>query len=255
MNGETNDGGDEIDFAGGDAQLRGVLFRTATPARAAVVLLPDVHGVAPLYREIGSRLARDGLTTLLLDLYSREGAPRLADFAAVQAWIAALPDRRVMRDVAAAVDHLRRDPDLAIERVGIMGFCLGGQYAMMAACRIDALDACVAFYGMLRHGTPGPEKISPPIETAGAFRCPLLGLFGGDDPLIPPSDVAAFRNGLAGSGVPFELRVFEGAGHAFANDRRPDAYRPAAATEALAAASSFLRRMLDAGIRQDKNLK
>ena len=249
MHGETNDGGSDIEFSGSDSRLHGVLFRSAAPTAAAIVLLPDVHGVSPLYREIAARLARSGLTTLVLDLCSREGTPKLVDFAAVQAWIAALPDRRVMRDVAAAVQHLRNDHALGIERIGVLGFCLGGQYAMMAACRIRDLDACVAFYGMLRHGTPGPEKIPPPIETAKDLRCPLLALFGDADPLIPAHDVDELRALLTRSGVPFEIRVFAGAGHAFVNDRRPEAYRPEAAAEALAAATAFLRRTLGADLR------
>lgn len=247
MNAETNVRGDEIELEGDDARLRGVLFRAAAPSRAGIVLIPDVHGVSDLYREIGARFATSGVTTLVLDLYSREGAPRLTDFSAVQAWIAALPDRRVMRDVAAAVQHLRHDPALALERVGVLGFCLGGQYAIMAACRMSELDACVAFYGMLRHGTPGPEKLPPPLDTADDIRCPLLGLFGDADPLIPASDLDELRAKLTRSGHPFELRVFAGAGHAFVNDRRPDAYRPEAAAEALALATDFLRRTLRAG--------
>jgi len=229
----------EVHFAGSDTQLRGILFGD-DPRAAAVVLIPDVHGVSPLYCEIGARFATAGLRTLLLDLYVREGTPRLEGMAAIQGWIADLPDARVLDDVACAVDYLRSPAGGAADAVGIAGFCLGGQYALMAASRLDELDACVAFYGMLRHARETEHKLPSPVETAAALRCPVLGLFGADDPLIPAADIAAFRAGAARSSQDVQLHMFRGAGHAFVNDRRPDAYRP----DALRAAIAFLRSKL-----------
>jgi carboxymethylenebutenolidase len=236
--------GSAVTFASSDATIRGVLFAAGDRVAPALVLIPDVHGVAPLYREIAAKLASAGFHTLVLDLYSREGAPKLADFAAVQSWLEQLPDARVLADVDAAIDFLARRDDVSGTAIGIVGFCVGGQYALMAACRNAALAACVAFYGMLRHGRPGDRKLPAPLETAAALHCPLLGLFGADDALIPPEDLGAFRAALAAGGKDFDLRVFAGAGHAFMNDRRPEAYRPDVATEAFALAVEFLHRQL-----------
>lgn len=245
MHGKTKHEGTEVTFAGSDMGLRGISFGDEVSG-SAVVLLPDVHGISPLYCEIAARFAAAGLRTLLLDLYVREGAPRLTDMAAVQSWIANLPDARVLDDVAQAIAYLRSEAGGSATTVGIAGFCLGGQYALMAASRLDGLDACVAFYGMLRHGVVTERKLPPPAETAADLRCPVLGLFGADDALIPSSDREAFRSGAARSGLAVDLRVFPGAGHAFVNDRRPDAYRPEAAAEALRAAIGFLRERLAA---------
>lgn len=247
MIGEASGTGIEVEFASRDAAIRGVYFEHDAPNGTkgpAIVLIPDVHGVSPLYREIGAKLAAAGFHTLVLDFYSREGAPRLADFEAVQAWIAALPDARVLADVDTAVRHLAARDDVRAEAICVLGFCLGGQYAIMAACRSDRLAAAVAFYGMLRHGRPGPAKLPPPLETAAAIRCPLLGLFGADDPLIPAADVDALRADLERSGRSFALHTFPGAGHAFMNDRRPEAYRPEAARRAMDLALAFLRDKL-----------
>ena len=245
MHEEAKDAGRDVEFAGSDVRLRGILFDTEQ-SRSAVVLVPDVHGVSPLYCEIAARFAAAGLRTLLLDLYVREGPPRLTEMTAVQSWIAALPDARVLDDIARAIAHLRSPAGGLANAVGIVGFCLGGQYALMAAARLDGLDAGVAFYGMLRHARATDRKLPPPVDTAAELRCPVLGLFGANDPLIPSADLVAFRDGAARSGQDVELRVFPGAGHAFVNDRRPDAYRPQAAAEALAAAISFLRLKLAA---------
>lgn len=245
MHGKTKLEGAEVAFAGSDVGLRGLSFGDDASG-SAVVLLPDVHGISPLYCEIAARFAAAGLRTLLLDLYVREGTPRLTDMAAVQSWIANLPDARVLDDVAHAIAYLRSDAGGDATSVGIAGFCLGGQYALMSSSRLDGLDACVAFYGMLRHGVVNERKLPPPAETAADLRCPILGLFGADDGLIPSADREAFRTGAARSGQAVDLRVFPGAGHAFVNDRRPDAYRPEAAAEALRAAIDFLREKLAA---------
>lgn len=245
MQWETKPEGAEVTFAGSDVDLRGVSFGDDASG-SAVVLLPDVHGVSPLYCEIAARFAASRLRTLLLDPYVREGAPRLADMAAVQSWIANLPDARVLDDVGHAIAYLRSGAGGAAQKIGVTGFCLGGQYALMAGSRQDGIDACVAFYGMLRHATLTDRKLPPPAETASDLRCPVLGLFGAEDPLIPPADLEAFRSGARASGQSVQLRLLPGAGHAFVNDRRPDAYRPDAAREALLAAIAFLQDQLAA---------
>jgi len=244
MHEQTIGDGVAVEFSSGAVRIRGEIHSPAATVAPALVLVPDVHGISPLYREIATKLAQAGFRTLILDIYSREGAPRLGDMASVQQWLADLPDARVLADVEAAVRYLEQRADVAAGKIGIVGFCVGGQYALMAACRTVGLAACVSFYGMLRHGRPSDHKLPPPLETAGTLLCPLLGLFGADDPLIPAEDVREFEASLSRNGKPFELRVFAGAGHAFMNDRRPDAYRAEAAAEALAMAIDFLHRSL-----------
>lgn len=247
MTGDASGGtGMEVEFVSGEDTVRGSYFvhdagSGSGTKRPGLVLIPDVHGVSPLYHAIGATLAAAGFHTLVLDVYSREGAPRLPDFEAVQRWLAALPDARVLADVDAAARHLSTRAEVRGDAIGVVGFCVGGQYAIMAACRSDRLSAAVAFYGMLRHGRPGPAKLPPPLETAATIRCPLLGLFGGDDPLIPATDVEALRADLERSGRPFALHTFPGAGHAFMNDRRPESYRPDVARRAMDLAVAFLR--------------
>jgi len=244
MHETTIDAGLEIEIPVAAVRIRGVLYAHTAERAPALVLLPDVHGISALYRELAARLATSGFHTLLLDIYSREGAPQLSDTPAVQKWIEELPDARVLGDVEAAIRYLEERRDVLAGAIGIVGFCLGGQYAVMSACRPTGLAACVAFYGMLRHGRRTERKLPPPLETADELRCPLLGLFGADDPLIPAADVSELRSRLTRSGKSFELHVFQGAGHAFMNDRRPAAYRAQAAAEAFDLATDFLRRSL-----------
>src|ERR1700739_5008077 len=97
----------EISYAAGDDRIGGHLANPPAGAIApALVLVPDVHGLSDLYREIAGRFAARGFATLAVDLYSREGAPPLHSPAEAMAWIAALPDRRILGDLQAAVDFL-----------------------------------------------------------------------------------------------------------------------------------------------------
>lgn len=210
----------------------------------AILIIPDVHGLSDHYRDIARRFAAEGFFTLALDLYSREGAPKLADFNAVQEWIRNLDDRRVLADISAAVAFLRSRVEVRKISVGIVGFCLGGQYALMAACGAADVAACVSFYGMLRYSEYNERKPKSPLDMAAQLSCPYLGLFGAEDPLIPRADVRELETVLRDGGKRVQIKSYAGAGHAFFNDRRADAYRPDAAADAWSRAIVFFRESL-----------
>jgi carboxymethylenebutenolidase len=217
--------------------------RSAAPL-PGIVVIPDVFGITDLYRDIARRFASEGFFALAVDIYSREGRPDLPDMDAVFACIRALPDPRVLADLGAAVQYLASRPDIRADRVGITGYCLGGQYALMAACSVPGIAACVSWYGMLRYAEHNERKPVSPLELAPRLACPYLGLFGAEDALIPNADVEELRTILTRAGKPFTLHSYAGAGHAFFNDTRPDAYRPEAAADAWPRAVGFLRTHL-----------
>jgi carboxymethylenebutenolidase len=210
----------------------------------AIVLIPDVRGLYEHYRDVARRFAEEGFYTLAVDLYSREGAPNLPDMESVFRWIAALPDRRVLGDLRAAVEYLSGRDDIRTDAIGVTGFCMGGQYALMAACTIPRLAACVSWYGMLRYAETNAVKPESPLMMAPRLGCPYLGLFGEEDGIIPLADVEALRAILERERKTFEIVTYAGAGHAFFNDTRADAYRPAAAADGWQRCLAFFRRHL-----------
>jgi len=214
--------------------------RTTRPL-PGLVLIPDVRGLSEHYRDVARRFATEGFFTLAVDLYSREGAPDLPDMAAVFRWMRALPDLRVLADLGAAVNYLAGRTEVRRDAIGITGFCMGGQYALMAACTGQPLAACVSWYGMLRYSETDDLKPASPLDLAPGLGCPYLGLFGADDAIIPLADVEALRSTLTRARKNFELHVYPGAGHAFFNDTRPDAYRPEVAATAWRRTLAFLR--------------
>ena len=233
----------ELSFTRDGDGLRGYAAWPAdgTPA-PAIVLIPDVRGVYEHFRDVTRRFADAGFFTFAIDLYSREGAPDLPDLNAVMGWMAALSDQRVLADVAGAVNFLASRPEVRADAIGITGFCMGGMYALMAAETVPRLAACVGWYGMLR--AVGEHKPDSPLSLAPRLGCPYLGLFGAEDALIPQADIENLRGILTRERKTFEIQVYAGAGHAFFNDARPDAFRAQVAADAWRRAVAFFRRHL-----------
>ena len=210
-----------------------------------VILIPDVGGLSELYLGFARRLADSGLAALALNIYSRGEQPDLSSLESIFKFLRELPDRQVLGDVQAALDHLGARPETRARPLAVMGFCVGGQYTILAACSCRGLSAAVAWYGMLRVQAIDERNPEHPLDALPRLGCPLLGLFGEEDAIVPPTDVAELRQRGAGLPHAVEAVVYPGAGHAFANSARPDAYRPAAADDAWRRTLAFLQRHCD----------
>jgi carboxymethylenebutenolidase len=211
-----------------------------------VLMVPDVWGLSDHYRGLARRLAGEGFAALAIDPYRKTGKPALSDVASALAWIRELSDPLLLETMQEALDRLAAHEAVAGRKVGITGFCMGGQYALLAACGCRGLSACVPFYGMLRYAEGLDRSLKPrsPLEALADLGCPVLGLYGAEDALIPVADVRELEERLAKSRKGGEVRLYAGAGHAFMNDTRPEMYRPAAAADAWPRAVAFLRREL-----------
>lgn len=214
--------------------------------RPGVVIVPDVWGVSDLYRRIAQRLAQEGFAVLVIDHYRYSGRAGLGDPASVMKFLRELPDAPLLRAIQEGIDALAASAAVADRRVGLVGFCMGGQYALLAACSCRGLAACAPFYGMLRYdaGVDAAKKPRQPLDAIPDLGCPVLGLYGAEDALIPVADVEELRRRLAQTKHASEVVLYPGAGHAFLNDTRPDAYRPAVAAEAWRRLVPFLRAQL-----------
>jgi dienelactone hydrolase len=205
--------------------------------RPAVVVLPAIAGVTPYIERVCERLAKQGFITLALDYFRGNGAPDLSAPPKIMAAVAALPDRQVMSDLQAAVVALSELDSVDTQRIGVVGFCIGGSYAVMAAAETDGIACSAGFYGLLRYANVSDEKPVAPLETTSGLRHPLLAHFGDDDHLVPVEDVVELQARTKGKAA--EVYRYPGAGHAFHEDFR-DVYRPIAAQTAWLRTTVFL---------------
>jgi carboxymethylenebutenolidase len=218
-----------------------------------VVMVHDVWGVSDHTRDLAGRLADEGFAVLAVDLYRDLPEVKIEN---PGEFMRGLSDPQALAHIQAAADDLAQRPETRGHRVGVTGFCMGGMYALMAACSCDGLAAAVPYYGLLSHehgllhdanGLDPALKPRSPLDLARELRCPLLGFFGGKDDFVPVADVRELEARLAASGQPAEVVIYPECGHAFLNDTRPDAYRPTEAAEAWGRMVVFLGDQLRGG--------
>ncbi len=208
--------------------------------KAGVVVHPDIFGNRPLFDDIARRLATRGLAVACVEPFARvsesERAVAGADAGARFGWVPDLDDATQLGDLAAAADLLVVEDD--VSRVGVLGFCMGGFYALKAAAT-DRFDAAVAFYGMITvpDAWKGPGQHSP-LETA-ADACPTLAIFGSIDQWSPPAEIDALRTAWSGRDD-CEIVVVDGADHGFVHDPDRPAHRADDAAAMWERAIAFL---------------
>jgi carboxymethylenebutenolidase len=183
---------------------------------AGVVLHPDIMGIRPLFDDMALRLASHGFAVAMIEPFARktEAERAASDVSTRLGWAPGLEDDDVLGDLSAAADLLVVED--GVTSVGVLGFCMGGMFALKAAAT-ERFDRAVAFYGMVRlpPGWEGPG-LRPAVETA-ADVCPTLAVFGSVDSMIPPDDVEALRAAWAGR-ADCEIVVINGADHGFVHD-------------------------------------
>ena len=208
--------------------------------RAGIALHPDIMGVRPLFDDLCRRLATNGFAVCCPEPFARapEEIRATADPAERMAHVQHLDDALQIGDLEAAADYVVVHDDVA--RVAVMGFCMGGMYALKAAAS-GRFDRAVAFYGMLRVPTDwrGP-RLAEPLETAAAV-CPTLAVLGAVDPFTPPDDVAALRAAWVDR-PDCEVVVYPDADHGFVHAPERPAHRAADAADAWARALDFVTR-------------
>ena len=135
------------------------------------------------------------------------------------------------RLLSFAIQALLTNPATEGDKVGVIGFCMGGQLSLYAACSNPSIGACVDCYG-----------IHPSVQPAlRALNGPVLGIFAENDVYASPEQVNALNEELTLLDKPHEFITYPGIDHAFFNDTRPEVYNDAAAQTAWARTVAFLR--------------
>lgn len=206
----------------------------------AMVVIQHQSGVDEFIQGMTRRLAEAGYVAAAPDLYHRDG-PNCQDDMRTRS--THLSDRRVIADVGATVDFLKRQSNVDTKRIGIIGFCMGGRVVYLMAAAIPEFKAAVTFYPGNTARAWGRD-IPSPLERTLEIRCPVQGHFGEDDKNPSPEDRAKLDAELTKHGKPHEFYAYADTGHAFM-DHTKESYRNHAEAAAWPRTLDFLRRHLN----------
>jgi len=184
---------------------------------AALIVVHEWWGLNDHVKDIAGRFAAQGYVTLAPDLYD---GTVTRDSAKAGELMQGLNQERALQTLGAAVSFLKSRPTVNPDKIGATGFCMGGTFALLLA-RNAAIKAAAPFYGDV-----------PPDEVIENMTAPVLFIGAENDPWINMEKMERLRAGLRKFGKEGEVKIYNGVGHAFFNDTRPEAYDPAAAHDA-----------------------
>lgn len=221
-----------VHFKSGPETASGYLAMPTSPGRhPALVVIQEWWGLNSWVKEQAREFARHGYVALAPDLYHGQVATEPAEAGKLAR---SLPENRAIRDLKAAYNYLAALPNVNRNKIGSIGWCMGGGYSLKLAIHEPRLAACVVNYGRL---TTDPAQIRK-------IKAPLLGNFGAEDHGIPPSAVHAFEKALQAQGKTIDAKIYAGASHAFENENNKRGYRPEATRDAKARTLNFFNRTL-----------
>lgn len=197
----------------------------------AIIVIQEWWGLNDWIRQQADRFAGQGYVALAPDLYRGKST---SDPEVAHELARGLPQDRAIADLEGAFHYLAGRSDVDPSRIGVIGWCMGGGYALDFTLAEPRIAATVMNYG---HLVTSPESIAK-------IHAPLLGNFGAEDRGIPKADVIAFAKALKDAGKTSDIKIYEGAGHAFMNPNNKAGYVKSAAEDAWSRIDAFFARVL-----------
>jgi carboxymethylenebutenolidase len=220
--------GKSVSYKSGDENVQGVLYApSGNGPFPALIVIHEWWGLNDWVKEQASKLADQGYVTLAIDLY-RGKVATTPDMA--HEIMRGVPDDRAARDLHAAVEFLAAQSNVSKNKIGVIGWCMGGGYALNAALHESTLKAAVINYG---HLATDPAQLA-------SINAAILGIFGGKDRGIPVDDVNKFADALKKAGKKVEIKIYPDAGHAFENPNNKEGFRADDAADAWKRTVAFL---------------
>ena len=235
--------GETVTFPSNGSTAEGYLAVPPGGSGPGVLVMQEWWGLVPQIKAVCDRLAADGFVALAPDLYHGEkvdytrGGATHTEMDQAGALMNALPPDRAGRDMAAAVAYLRGHDAVRGERIGVIGFCMGGALSLIvAAMQGDRVGAAVPFYGApLGDMEPDWSGLSAPVS----------GHYAENDGFFTAAAVRDLEAKLKGMGKDVTFTFHPGTGHGFANEEDPlGNFHEEAATSAWSQAVGFLREKL-----------
>lgn len=222
----------EVSFPSGSDTGHGLLYEpSGAGPHPGLIVIHEWWGLNDWIKEQAQRFAGEGYVTLAVDLYRGQVA---TDADTAHQLSRGLPQDRGVRDLTSAVAFLAQQKNVDPHRIGAIGWCMGGGYAVQLAVADPTLKAVAINYGSLPTDRGALEKI----------HAAVLGNFGGQDRGITPDDVHAFESAMRSLGKNVDVKIYPDAGHAFENPNNKGGYRAEDAQDAQGRSTHFLAEHL-----------
>jgi carboxymethylenebutenolidase len=221
-----------VEFKSGNDTISGFLATPDAPGvHGAIIVIHEWWGLNDWVKEQTVKFAELGFVALAVDLYRGKVA---TDANQAHELMRGLPQDRGVQDLKAAYAYLAARKDVKPDRIGSVGWCMGGGLSIQLAVHEPHLRACVVNYGALPTDPNDIQQINATV----------MGNFGEEDHGITVADVDAFKKAMANANRTFDIKEYPGAGHGFENPNNKDGYRPEAAADAWTRSINFLKFLL-----------
>jgi carboxymethylenebutenolidase len=211
--------GQMVSFPSDGRTTEGYLATPASGKGPGVVVIQEWWGLVPHIKDVCDRFAADGYVALAPDLY--HGKSTTSPDEAGKLMMAMRIDE-AEKDLRGAIQYLVDHDATTGNKVGTVGFCMGGALSLYAATKNPQVGACVVFYG-------GHPNVKPDLAK---LQAPVLGLYAERDGFVTPESVRELERQLKASGKSAEMHIYPDSDHAFFNNERPEVYNEAAAKDA-----------------------
>ena len=210
--------GEMVTFQSNGSSTSGYLSLPASGKGPGVIVIQEWWGLVPHIKVVCDRFADEGFVALAPDMYHGESTKSPDEAGKL---MMALRIDEAEKDLRGAIAYLLNHEATSGDKVGTVGFCMGGALSLYAASKNPQVGACVVFYGI--HPNVKPDLAN--------LQAPVLGIYAEKDAYVPPAVVHELEAKLKELGKSVEMHIYPGVDHGFFNDTR-QAYNEAAAKDA-----------------------
>jgi len=223
--------GEQVDFKANGRTDSGYLAVPQQGTGPGVIVIQEWWGLVDHIKDVCERFAEAGYVALAPDLYHGKTAKSPDEAGKL---MMALRIDEAEKDISGAIQYLLDHEASTGDKVGVVGFCMGGALALYTATKNAKVGACVVFYG-------GHPKVKPDLPK---LQSPVLSLSGDKDKSVTPEVVHNLEQQLKSLGKKVDVVIYEDADHAFFNDTRPTVFQPEAAADAWERTIGFFGKHL-----------
>jgi carboxymethylenebutenolidase len=219
--------GKMVEFPTNGHTTQGYLATPASGKGPGVIVIQEWWGLVPHIKNVADRFAAEGFSALAPDMYHGQTASE-PDTAGKL--FMALNIEQAEKDLRGATTYLKGHSSTT--KIGVVGFCMGGQLALLTATLDPSIGACVNFYGIHPNVKPDYRKLAGPV----------LGLYAEKDGFVTPEVAKGVDKAIKGAGKSSEIHIYPGVDHGFFNDDRPDVHAKPSAEDAWKRTLAFFRQ-------------